>query len=99
MSCWTVTSVGVCGLRRYDDRTPGQYLRRRWLVGSRMEHSQNPAAPRGFAELSGPYWMAWDSPAYRLGTDGRFEPGLGIVPVPPAVRSEGEAASRPAGDS
>ncbi|GAA2951350.1 hypothetical protein GCM10010446_40720 [Streptomyces enissocaesilis] len=38
-----------------------------------MEHTSYPAASRRFAELSGPYWMASDSPAYgatrRTGAD------------------------------
>lgn len=52
-----------------------------------MEHSQSPAAPRRFAELSGPYWMAGESLAYRLGADGGFEPGRGPVPGRPGTRS------------
>lgn len=65
----------------------------------RTEHSQTPAAPRRFAELSRPYWMAGDSPAHRLDAGGRFEPGRGIVPDLGLYGGKGGAGSRWRGDS
>ncbi|MFD4482693.1 hypothetical protein ACFWPU_42220 [Streptomyces sp. NPDC058471] len=37
-----------------------------------MEHAPRPAEPGGFAELSGSYWMAPDSPVYGSGAESRF---------------------------